>query len=135
MRRIKLPVILLLVSLGGCAAQSPPNANLTRPGASAVTVDGWQVEARGQFIDPERIQIEIDLVVRRSGDPTRVIASPTMVVVVGEESVVEVQGNGNDVTCVVATRRTDSGAVVDVTTRITKGSTLESSPQLRFRVD
>ena len=135
MRRINLPVILLLVSLGGCAAQSPPNVDLTLPGAKAVTVDGWQVEARGRFIDPERIQIQIDLVIRRSGDPTRVIASPSMIALVGEESIVQTQGNGDDVTCVVTTRRADSGAVVDVNTRITKGSTLQASPQLRFRVD
>ncbi len=135
MPRLRLPLMLLLVSLGGCAAQSPPNADLTLPGASVVTVDGWQLEARGEFLDPERVQVRIDLLIRKVGDPSRVIASPTMTTIVGEDSVIESAGNGNDVTCSVSTVRKGSGVQVTVTSVITRDGRAVSRPSLRFNLD
>ena len=127
--------MLLLISLGGCAAQSPPNADLTLTGASVVTVDGWQLEARGEFLDPERVQLRIDMVIRKTGDPSRLIASPTMITIVGEDSVIESAGNGNDVTCSVSTVRNGSRVQVTVNSIITRNGSPVARPSLRFNLD
>lgn len=129
-----LPIVLTALLAGaGCSAQQSPNATLATPGDRSVTVGGWQLEARGEFVDADRTQVRVDLVVRKVGDPSRTIASPAVVVTVGEEATVEITGE-YDVAIAVLPTRTADGVSVSATGVIRDGGTVKSTLPLRFAI-
>lgn len=126
--------ILILSTFTGCSALQAPNSDLGTPGASAVSDGTWRVEARGRFVNEGRTQIQVDLEIQRVGDPSRTIASPSVLTVVGEDAVVEISGNGADLTCSVAVVRKDSQVLATVTTIIAQGGRVVARPMLRFPI-
>ena len=119
----------------GCSAFQSPNSNLGTPGANAVTDGKWRLEARGRFINGNNSEIKIDLVIQQVGDPTKTVATPAMVTVVGEDAVITMAGNGADVVCSVSTVREDSRAIVTVSSVISQGGSPVARPMLRFGID
>lgn len=134
---IRIPLLLFLaVSVfTGCSAFQSPNASLGEPGTASVTNGDWQVRARGKFLDEGRVKVQIDMEIKEIGDPTRTIAAPTIVTLVGEDAVITVTGNGADVTCSVSTVRDDSRVIVTVASVISRGGRAVSRPKLRFPID
>ena len=135
MNRLSLLLLLVVSTFTGCSALQAPNSELGTPGASAISDGTWRVEARGRFVNEGRTQIQVDLEIQRVGDPSRTIASPSVLTVVGEDAVVEISGNGADLTCSVATVRKDSRVLVTVATVIAQGGRVVARPMLRFPLD
>jgi len=129
-------LVLVTVSLlVGCSAFQSPNAGLGDAGANSVTTGDWRVAARGEFTGPSKAGIQVDLLVQKVGDPTREIASPSILTVVGQDAVMITEGNGANVTCSVASRWDGSKVIVDVTTVISQGNREVSRPRIRFAIE
>ena len=134
---IRIPLLLFLVisMFTGCSAFESPNSSLSTPGAASVTSGKWQVEGRAKFLNGGRVEVQVDLEIKQVGDPTRTIATPSILTVVGENAVITISGNGADVTCSISTTRDDSRVIVTVTSIITQGGRAVSRPTLRFSLD
>ncbi len=130
-----LLVLVALSLVAGCSAFQSPNAGLGEAGPNSVTTGDWRVAASGEFVGPSKSEIRVDLLVQKVGDPTREIASPSILSVVGQDAVVGVGGNGADVTCSVASRRDGSKVIIDVTTVISQGNREVSRPRIRFAIE
>ena len=133
----RLPLLLFLVvsMFTGCSAFQSPNSSLGTPGANAVTVGKWRVEARGKFLNGGTVEVQVDLNIQKVGDPTKTIATPSIITVVGQDAVITLEGNGANVTCSVSTVREDSRVIVTVATIISQGGSPVARPMLRFAID
>ena len=135
MNSIRLAVLLVIACSFGCASQQPPLADPDADGRySTVGVDGLRLAAKGEFVGEDQVQLRVDIVITATGDPPRTIASPSVITTVGEDAVVQVQGNGEDVVCSIAARRDGSGVIVTVTAVVGRGNTPIGRPTLRFRL-
>ena len=135
MLRIPLLLFLMMSMFTGCSAFQSPNSDLGTPGASSVTVGKWRVEARGRFLNGGTVEIQTDLKIQQVGDPTKTIATPSLVTVVGQDAVISVGGNGADVTCSLTAVREDSRAIVTVACVIAQGGSPVARPVLRFAIE
>lgn len=116
----------------GCSAFESPNSSLGVPGTASVTSGDWKVEARGEFLGGGRVEIQVDLAIKKVGDPTRTIVSPSVLTVVGQDAVISTGDNGTDTTCSISTTRDGSRVVVTVAVIISQGGRTVSKPMLRF---
>lgn len=132
--RPHLLLVIAMLALGACSAQQSPNTTLSTPGDRSVTVGGWQLEARGAFADPDQATIRVDFVVRRVGDPSRVIASPSMIAPVGEEAKMQTFGGEFDVEVTVTSARTQDGVAVTANAVVRDGASVKSTLPLRFTI-
>ena len=80
------------------------------------------------------MQLRVDMVITETGDPPRTIASPSVITAVGEDALVEIQGDGANVVCSIASRRDGSSVIVTVTAVVGRGNTPIGQPTLRFRL-
>ena len=135
MTRIPLLLFLVVSMFTGCSAFQSPNSSLGTPGANAVTVGKWRVEARGKFLNGGTVEVQVDLNIQKVGDPTKTIATPSIIIVVGQDAVVTISGNGADVTCSVSAVREESRVIVTVSTVISQDGSSVAKPMLRFPID
>lgn len=130
--RPHLLLVITMLILGACSGQQSPNASLPAPGGRSVTVGDWQLEARGAFADPDRATIRVDLVVRRIGDPSHVIASPSVITTVGEDAKIGSFGGEHDVEVTVTSVRGRDGVEVTAKGVVGDGASVKSTLPLRF---
>lgn len=132
-RLAAISTITITTLFAGCSATQSPNATLATPGDRSVTVGGWQLEARGEFADPDHATVRVDFVVRKVGDPSRVLATPAVITRVGEEAVIEITGE-YDIAITVRPERGRDGVEVTATGVIRDGGSVRSTLPLRFTI-
>ena len=133
MPRLTAPILVLISLLAGCAASQPPSAELPWRADASVSVGEYRLAARGTATEDGVLSVELRFI--RVGDPSRIIATPSLLVRTGETGEVSVDDGSTTVSALVKTGMSDSKVIVEVDATISESGITRSRPRIRFAVD
>ena len=133
MQRFTTPILVLISLLAGCAASQPPSAELPWRADASVNVGEYRLAARGTTTEDGVLSVELRFI--RVGDPSRIIATPSLLVRTGDTGEVLVEDGSTTVSAVVKTGISDSKVIVEVDATISESGITRSRPRIRFAVD
>ena len=133
MHKIIAPTLVFVGLLAGCSASQSPTAELPwRPDAS-IGVGEYRLAARGTMPEDDVVKVELRFV--HVGDPSRILAAPSLLVRAGETGEVMIDGGSTTVSALVRTEASDSTVIVVVDGTIAEDGVTRSRPQVRFAID
>ena len=134
MRTRQLPSLLVfgIILITGCSASQSPSADLSQKPDASITIDRWRLAAVGTRVGDD--QIDIAMVVSRATDPPRVISEPRILLAIGEQGTVDIEGDSFDVSVTVDSELADGRVMVNIDAAIREGGVLKSSPQIRMGI-
>jgi hypothetical protein len=133
MPRLTAPILVLISLLAGCAASQPPSAELPWRADASVNVGEYRLAARGTTTEDGVLSVELRFI--RVGDPSRIIATPSLLVRTGDTGEVLVEDGSITVSALVKTGMSDSKVIVEVDATISESGITRSRPRIRFAVD
>ena len=133
MQRFTAPILVLISLLAGCAASQPPGADLPWRSDASINVGEYRLAARGTMTAEDVVSVELRFV--RVGDPSRIIAAPSMLVRTGETGEVMVDDGSTGVSALVKTGLSGSKVMIEIDATIVEHGITRSQPRIRFAID
>jgi hypothetical protein len=133
MYKFVAPTLILASLLAGCSASQPPGADLPWRSDASINVGEYRLAARGTMTAEDVVSVELRFV--RVGDPSRIIAAPSMLVRTGETGEVMVDDGSTGVSALVKTGLSGSKVMIEIDATIVENGITRSQPRIRFAID
>ena len=133
MYKLAAPLLVLAGLLTGCAASQPPGAELPWRSDASINVGQYRLAARATMTEEDVVSVELQFV--RVGDPSRIIATPSLLVRTGDTGEVVVDDGSTAVSAVVKTDPSGSKLMIEIDASITENGITRSQPRIRFAIE
>ena len=133
MYKLAAPLLVLAGLLTGCAASQPPGAEIPWRSDASINVGKYRLAARATMTEEDVVSVELRFV--RVGDPSRIIATPSLLVRTGDTGEVVVDDGSTAVSAVVKTDPSGSKVMIEIDASITENGITRSQPRIRFAID